>query len=88
MNLTFDVYNWRPTLRGSEAESQNDQSYARVGVYCDGTIRYECVRDVLAVGHRPYLLHPAWYFALVVNAVEAAEKFRTAAGAASSRVRA
>jgi hypothetical protein len=84
LTVPFTVHNWRPVLRGTEAHMQNDHSRARLGVYCDGTIMYEWIRDVHENGQRPYLLYPGWYFAVVVNAVEAAEKFRVAAGAAAA----
>jgi hypothetical protein len=84
LNVPFSIYNWRPALRGSEAYHQNDRYHARVGIYCDGAIKYEWIHDVRedGGGGRAYSLYPGWYFAMVVNAVETAEKFRVAAGAA------
>jgi hypothetical protein len=83
--VPFNIYNWRPALRGSEAYHQNDRYHARVGIYCDGTVKYEWINDVRedGGGGRAYALYPGWYFAMVVNAVEAAERFRAAAGAAA-----
>jgi len=80
----FNVHLWRPALRGSEAYQQGDESHARLGVYCDGTIKYEWLCDSrLDRQGRPYLLYPGWYFAVAVNAVESSDRFRTAAGAAA-----
>jgi Putative DNA-binding domain len=80
----FNVHLWRAALRGTEAYQQNDESHARVGVYCDGTIRYEWVRDTRLDGQgRRYLIYPGWYLAVAVNAVESSDRFRTVAGAAA-----
>jgi len=85
LNFPFNIYNWRPALRGSEAYHQNDRYHARVGIYCDGTLKYEWLNDVRMEfgGGRSYALYPGWYFAMIVNAAETAEKFRVAAGAAA-----
>jgi hypothetical protein len=83
LTMPFQFVNWRPALRGSEAYDQTNRYRSRVGIYCDGTIKYEWVNDVVEVGGRPYGMYPGWYFAIVVNAFEAAERFRVAAGAAA-----
>lgn len=85
----FGVNQWRPVLRGSEAESRRPDSRARVGVYCDGTINYDFSFDVAVAQDGPeprgrqrtFVLYPGWHFSILVNAIEAAHRFRVAAGA-------
>jgi hypothetical protein len=84
--LPFEVHNWRPALRASEAESYRADNRARVSVHCDGAVSYDFFLDApvsqeLRGRSREFVLYPGWHFALLVNAVEAADRFRVAAGA-------
>jgi hypothetical protein len=80
-----DVSLWRPTLRASEASRSTGDWHARVTVSCDGMINYEWLRHapLQEQNGRQHVLYPGWYFALLVNVVEAADRFRSAAGAAA-----
>jgi Putative DNA-binding domain len=85
--VPFQVTHWQPALRGTEGTRDTSRYSARLGVYCDGTVRYETVIHThpqqVGMAEPPHVLYPGWYFAMVANAVETADRFRTAAGASA-----
>lgn len=83
-----DLYNWRPVLRGTAAEDLGSDRGSRAIVRCDGVITCESYFHVDAASEeaahgrqRSHLLHPGWVFGPLINTVEAADRFRTEAGA-------
>ncbi|HWG76926.1 MAG TPA: ATP-binding protein [Steroidobacteraceae bacterium] len=71
---------WRPAIRGSELEETNDWKHLRVGMFCDGAIRMECVFTTPREFPDRHLFPAGWYLSSAVNLVEAAKGFRNAAG--------
>lgn len=81
---------WRPILRGTQNSSSNGTRGHDVRLYCDGAIGYSMFQQVSAISGaepvaagRGHFLYPGWLLADVVNAIEAADRVRNAAGAES-----
>jgi hypothetical protein len=87
-NIPFAVHNWQPVLRGTQAEGSGTEHRARIQLFCDGVVSYESASDVPVIGdeegrgrRQTHILFPEWLFSMVVNAFEAANRFREFAGA-------
>jgi len=85
--FVFYAHQWRPVLRGSQSEMQQDSRQGRICVHCNGTITYDLAFQIPVsednlerVRQRAHILYPGWFFAIIVNAVESAHRFRVAAG--------
>lgn len=91
LHCPIAVYNWRPMLRGSQAFDTDSGGSSRVQVHADGVVCYETVMRVAASadevgirgGSRTHSLPPHWVFALLINAVESADRVRNHAGASA-----
>jgi hypothetical protein len=80
--------NFRPTLRGTQAGESLDMHKWRIQLHCDGAITYEFSRDTVeaqddaaVTRHREHVLFPEYLFGTAINAFNAADRFRSAAGA-------
>ncbi len=83
--------NWRPILRGTQASDGQigrDGRRSLLQLHCDGTVVYQLAvvataDDAQQAATLRYMVYPGWLFGLVLNAMDAADRFRAYAGAHS-----
>lgn len=75
----YSYSDWKPILRGSRDDAGDNELSLTREVFEDGLIQYSLL--VKQHGHTPLCLYPAWFAALVGNALCSANRFRLAAGA-------
>lgn len=76
-------YNYRPVLRGTEAEEGNADNRTRLQrVYCDGAVldfsRVDSAAQDTPGQRSDHALYPGWFFASVANVFETIDRFRSA----------
>jgi hypothetical protein len=87
LHVPFNVYQWEPVLRGSVGKTEDSDKRARLSVFCDGVVSYECSFDMIEAAvyvQRTYIFYYGWLFACIVNAIEGADRFRQQASAAGA----
>ena len=69
---------WRPILRGTRWENEDDELACAREIYKNGLLDYQLM---FAKQRDPFRMYASWVMTLFINAMCAAEKFRCVAGA-------
>lgn len=85
---TCDVHRWRPILRGTQGADGDETSkhLTLQQLFCDGAIVYQARSDTdleRAAHERNHVLYPGWLFGTLLNAFDAADRFREFTAATS-----
>jgi hypothetical protein len=81
LEFPFRGVTWRPALRSTKCEFERRDLTSRIELTCTGIIEYSFFARQPDDGE--VHIYPGWVFALIANALCAAEQFRTAASSPS-----